>query len=325
MKRLRRTLCATALAAALPISLVHAADASFPEKPIYLIYPYAPGSASDTLARLTAEVLQKQLGQTVIVDGKPGAGGSIGLEYVTRAKPDGYTIVLTATGTVAVNPQLYKLRYNPVKDLTQLTILAEVPFVFVVNNDFPAKDLKSFIALAKQKPGAITSGNAGTGTHANLTQVSFEKAAGIDLNLISYKGGSLAVTDLIGGHLDSMIDNTASQTPYITSGKVTPLFVTSDYHIANYPQVPTAKELGLPDFARTGWFGLAAPAGTPAPVIARFQDALQKGMKDPAVSKRLTEIGFVPVISDAPTAQQRAQEDYEKLGKIAQDMHIKPE
>ncbi|WP_313370266.1 tripartite tricarboxylate transporter substrate binding protein [Achromobacter animicus] len=325
MKILRRAFSAAAFTAALSASPAYAAEISFPDKPIYLVYPYAPGSASDTLARLTAEVLQKRLGQPVIVDSKPGAGGSIGLEYVARAKPDGYTIVLTGTGTLAVNPKLYKLRYDPIEDLTQLTVLAEVPFVFVVSNSFPAKDLKSFIALAKQKPGSITSGNAGTGTHASLTQISFERAAGIDLNLIAYKGATPAVTDLMGGHLDSMIDNTASQTPYITAGKVTPLFVTSDYRIPNYSQVPTAKELGLPDFARTGWFGLAAPKGTPVEVIQKFQDALQVGMKEPDVTKRLNEIGFVPVISTAAAAEKRAREDYEQLGRIVQEMHLKPE
>lgn len=300
------------------------AQGNYPTRPISIVLPYAAGSASDTLTRLVAEALRKELGQPVIVDARPGAGGSIGLEHVANAAPDGYTLVLSGTGSVAINPHIYKLRYNPLVDLSPISVLVEVPFVFVVSNDVPANDLGSFIQLAKKKPGSITSGNAGLGTQGHLTQAAFAKAAGIELNMIPYKGGAPATNDLLGGHLESMIDNAASQIPYITSGKVRALFVTSDYRMAAYDNVPTAKEAGLRDFSATGWFGLAAPKGTPAQVIEKLQRALKNGMTTPETKKRLADIGFVPVISSPTEAGKRAQDDYEFLGAVVSDLGLKP-
>lgn len=305
------------------LNLAHSAEHTYPTKPISIVLPYASGSSSDTLTRLVAQTLQQSLGQPVIVESKPGAGGSLGLEYVARAAPDGYTLVLTGTGSVAINPHIYPLRYSPIEDLTPITTLVEIPFVFVVNNQAPVKDLKDFIALARQKPGRVTSGNAGVGTQAHLTQSLFMKAANIDINLIAYKGGAPAANDLMGGHLDSMIDNAASQVPYITSNKVKALFVTSNYRFPSFPDVPTAEEAGLSNFNVTGWFGLAAPKGTPLSIIAKLNHALSEGFKSPEIRKRLVELGFVVVVNSSVEASSRAKDDYVKFEKVVKELNIK--
>ena len=238
------------------LSPAGAAEARYPSKPITIVYPYAPGSASDTLSRVVGEVLQKALGQPVIVENKPGAGGTIALEYVSRAQPDGHTLAFTASGAMAVSPHLYKLRFTPTEDLAPITTLVEIPFVFVTRADAPERDLQSFIRKARATPGGVTSANAGIGTQAHLTQMLFLKAAGIDLNVIAYKGGAPAVNDLMGGHLDSMIDNAAAQAGYIQAGKVRGLFVTSKYRVAAYPDVPGRG--GRPADSRP-WAGSAWP------------------------------------------------------------------
>ena len=252
---IKRALAAFLLAGLSPAGAQ--AEARYPSKPITIVYPYAPGSASDTLSRVVGEVLQKALGQPVIVENKPGAGGTIALEYVSRAQPDGHTLAFTASGAMAVSPHLYKLRFTPTEDLAPITTLVEIPFVFVTRADAPERDLQSFIRKARATPGGVTSANAGIGTQAHLTQMLFLKAAGIDLNVIAYKGGAPAVNDLMGGHLDSMIDNAAAQAGYIQAGKVRGLFVTSKYRVAAYPDVPTAEEAGLPD--SRPWAGSAWP------------------------------------------------------------------
>ena len=300
------------------------AEARYPSKPITIVYPYAPGSASDTLSRVVGEVLQKALGQPVIVENKPGAGGTIALEYVSRAQPDGHTLAFTASGAMAVSPHLYKLRFTPTEDLAPITTLVEIPFVFVTRADAPERDLQSFIRKARATPGGVTSANAGIGTQAHLTQMLFLKAAGIDLNVIAYKGGAPAVNDLMGGHLDSMIDNAAAQAGYIQAGKVRGLFVTSKYRVAAYPDVPTAEEAGLPGFSAVGWFGLAAPRGTPDAVIQRLNAALVAGLGEPAARKRLTDAGWVPVVGTPEEARERARADLDALGKVVRQIGLQP-
>lgn len=311
------------LALSLGLAPAHAADA-FPSKPITIVYPYAPGSASDTMTRILAEAMSKKLGQAVIVESKAGAGGSIATEHVIRSAPDGYTLLLSASGTIAVNPHIYKLRYNPVEDLAQISIAVEVPFVFVVGKDFPAQDYASFKALSSKKPGGLTSANAGLGTQAHLTQAAFARLAGVNLNIIGYKGAAPAVNDILGGHVDSMMDNAASQIPYVTSGKTTALFVTSDYHFEGYPKVPTAKELGITGLVPAGWFGLAAPKGTPPAVIDKIHAALATTLQEPEIQRRLQELGWVIVGNTPEQALERARADYTLLGQVVRDIDLKP-
>ena len=321
MKRLCTYLAALLLPCGMAPAL--AADA-YPAKAVTIVYPYAPGSASDTMTRLLADAMAKRLGQPFIVESKPGAGGSIATEHVVRAAPDGYTLLLSASGTIAVNPHIYKLRYNPLDDLAHISIAVEVPFVFVVNKDYPAQTYDAFKALDKSKPGGLTSANAGLGTQAHLTQAAFAKRAGLDLSIIGYKGAAPAVNDILGGHVDSMMDNAASQIPYVTSGKTTALFVTSDYRFSGYPQVPTAKELGITGLVPAGWFGLAAPKGTSPAILETLQVALAASMKDPDTQRKLQELGWVVVGNTPAEALARARADYDVLGQVVRDIGLKP-
>lgn len=320
-----RSLCAGMAGLLLSACLMpaNAADA-YPTKPITIIYPYAPGSASDTLTRVLADAMSKRLGQPVIVDSKPGAGGSIATEHVVKAAPDGYTLLLSASGTIAVNPHIYKLRYNPVEDLEQVSIAVEVPFVFVVNKDFPAQDYAAFKTLSSTKPDGLTSANAGLGTQAHLTQAAFAKLADVNISIVGYKGAAPAVNDILGGHVDSMMDNAASQIPYVTSGKTTALFVTSDYRFEGYPNVPTAREVGITGLVPAGWFGLAAPKGTPPAIIQKIQTALAASLNEPQTQRKLKELGWVIVGNTPEDALKRARADYTLLGQVVRDIDLKP-
>jgi tripartite-type tricarboxylate transporter receptor subunit TctC len=321
-----RTLASVVVAgvAAVAASMPAAAADAYPSRPITIVYPYATGSASDTLTRLVGEIITKALGQPVIVDSKPGAGGSTALEFVSKAPADGYTLVLSASGTMSVNPYVYKLRYNPVEDLVPITVLTEIPFIVVTNLDFAPKDLKEFIAYAKANPGRMTFGNAGLGTQAHLTQVLFTKAAAIDTNIVPYKGGAPAVNDLMGGHLNAMIDNAAAQVAHVQAQRVRPMFVTSRERSAALPTVPTAKEAGLDGFDTAGWFGLAAPKGTPPEIVARIQQAVAKGFAQPEIHKRLIDAGWTPVASSPDEARSRARADLERFGIAAKAIDLKP-
>ena len=293
-------------------------------RPITIIYPYAAGSASDLLTRQVAEILSHALGNAVIVEAKPGAGGSTALEYVARAPADGHTLVLSASGTMAVNPHIYKLRYSPVDDLVPITVLTEIPFIAVTNVDFPAKNLKEFITLAKKQPGQITFANAGLGTQSHLTQMMFLKAAGIDANIVAYRGGTPMVTDLMGGHVDAAFDNAAAQMANVRANKVRALFVTSPTRLESMPQVPTAEEAGLPGFTASGWFGLAAPKGTPQAIIQRMNQAIAEAFKKPEMRRKLIDAGWVPVANSPAEAAARARADLARLGAIVHQLGIKP-
>ena len=293
-------------------------------RPITIIYPYAAGSASDLLTRQVAEILSHALGNAVIVEAKPGAGGSTALEYVARAPADGHTLVLSASGTMAVNPHIYKLRYSPVDDLVPITVLTEIPFIAVTNVDFPAKNLKEFITLAKKQPGQITFANAGLGTQSHLTQMMFLKAAGIDANIVAYRGGTPMVTDLMGGHVDAAFDNAAAQMANVRANKVRALFVTSPTRLESMPQVPTAEEAGLPGFTASGWFGLAAPKGTPQAIIERMNQAISEAFKKPEMRRKLIDAGWVPVANSPAEAAARARADLARLGVIVHQLGIKP-
>jgi len=297
----------------------------FPSRPITIVVPYTPGGASDMLARMSAEILTKELGQPVVVENKPGAGGSLGMESVTRAAPDGYTLVLTASGSMAINPYVYKLHYTPVEDLTSVTILADVPYIFVASTKGGIKDLDGFRKAAKDKPGAVTSGNAGFGTQAHLTQELFQKAAGIRLNIVPYKGSAPATNDLLGGQIDTMIDNVAAQFSFISANKVQPLFVTSLQRVPVLPQVPTAQEAGLSGFSAVAFFGLAAPKNTPPAVVNRIQQSIAKGFARAEVRKNLEGLGLVPVANTPTEAAERARAEAETLGALAKQLGLKPE
>ncbi|WP_447921106.1 Bug family tripartite tricarboxylate transporter substrate binding protein [Achromobacter aegrifaciens] len=317
-----KTLAAACLAAGIAAPAM-AAD-SYPSKPITIVLPYATGGSADMLARFAAQALQTELGKPAIVEAKPGAGGVLGTEFVSRAEPDGYTLALTASGTMAVNPYVYKLRYKPLEDFKQITVLVDLPFVVVTNNEFPAKNLQEFIDYGRKNPNKITFGNAGLGTQQHLTQLMFARAAGMQVNIVPYKGSSPAMNDLLGGHIDAVLDNTGVQTPFIKAGKVRPLFVTNPERVAALPDVPTAPEAGLPGFSAVAWFGLAAPKGTPDEIIDKIQQALAREFAKPEMKQRLLDLAMIPRVSTPAETTARVKSDLETFGRIAKEVDLKP-
>lgn len=280
-RTLLSTLAACAAAAAFaPLANAQAGD--YPNRPIKLIVPFAPGGSTDMVARMLADKMTQVLGQPVVVDNKGGAGGSIGADAIAKSAPDGYTIGMATVSTHGANPAIYaKLPYNAVKDFAPITNVMSVPSVFVVHPSVPAKTMQEFIALAKAKPGKYTFASPGTGSlgHANIEN--FMNLAGIELLHIPYKGAGQAITDALGGQVDSMTDNLPSTLSNIQSGKLRPLAVLALKRSPVLPDVPTYSELGYPGMGDGGWFGLVAPAGTPKPIIDKLNAAAHKVMAMP--------------------------------------------
>ncbi|MGO4157784.1 Bug family tripartite tricarboxylate transporter substrate binding protein [Cupriavidus sp. YAF13] len=272
------------------------AEASYPAKVIRLVVPFPPGGSTDTLARLLAEQLKEELGQTVVVENKAGAGGNIGGDAVAKAAPDGYTLLLAAAGPTVINPSLYaRMSYEPLRDLVPVTMLAREHNLMAVNPSVPAHNLKEFIAYAKSKPGQLSFGSPGNGTTAQLAGELLNQSAGIKLQHVPYKGSGPAVADLIAGHITLMIDNMPALLPFVQSGRLRALAVASDKRASALPDVPTVEEAGLRGYVVTAWKGLMAPAGTPRPIIAKLHDATVKILAKPQIRKRLVDLGAEPV------------------------------
>ena len=296
------------------------AQPAYPTKTVTIVVPYPAGGTTDLLARFVADVLRKQGGQTVVVENQAGAGGSIAGRRVITAVPDGHTLLMTSSGINAVTPTVYK-EFKPLEGLTQVSVLVEVPFVMVVGKKFPAQTLPDFIAYAKQHPGSVTIGNVSLGSHGHLAQLLFDKAAGVELMPIPYKGSTPAINDLLGGQIDGMIDNVGVQKPFIESGKVQALFVTTRQRAAVLPEVPTARELGLP-FESMAWFGLAAPRNTPPGIVKALRDMVAAGFKDEEQRQKLLQTGLTPVFDTPAEANERAKAESRTLGDLAAALNL---
>jgi tripartite-type tricarboxylate transporter receptor subunit TctC len=281
---------AAALTLATPFALAQAP--AYPRQPVTLVVPFPAGGPTDAMARVLAQKLGDRLGQQVIVDNKGGAGGSIAAEFVAKAPADGHTLFFGTTGTMAINPSLYsKLRYDPVKDFAPVSLMASTMNVLVVNPQVPARNLSDVIKLAKAKPGDITYGSAGNGSSNHLSGELFRSTAGIQISHIPYKGSAPALVDLMGGRITMMFDTIAQQTQNIAAGKVRAIAVTGPKRSPLLPDVPTAQEAGLKDFDVTIWFGVLAPAGTPAPVIDKLSREIGAVMSTDEMKKRMQADG----------------------------------
>ena len=270
----------------------HAADAQYPNKPIRLIVPYVAGGAADITARVIAAHMGKTLKGTLVVENKPGANGMIGTDFVAKAAPDGYTLLLDASGPLVVNPSLYKKTpYDPLKDLAPVILIENSPLVLSVNNELPVKTLADLIAMAKKQPGKLSFGSSGVGGAHHLSGEMFREQAKIDIVHVPYKGGSLAATDLMGGHISMMFEMGYSALPAIQGKKIHPIAVTSAQRLAVLPDVPTMAESGLPGFESYNWQGIVAPAGTPAPIIAKLNAELNRILKEADVQKAIADTG----------------------------------
>jgi tripartite-type tricarboxylate transporter receptor subunit TctC len=298
----------------------------YPSKPIRLVVPFAAGGATDVLARLVGERLTASLGQQVVVDNRPGAGGNIGSDLVARAEPDGYTILMGAVGTHAINPSLYpKMPYDPVKDFAPVTLVASVPNVLVVNPEVPANSVQELIDLAKANPGELNFASSGNGTSIHLSGELFKAMTGTDIVHVPYKGSGPAVTDLLGGQVQMMFDNMPSSLPHVKAGKLRALGVTSAKRSPALPEVPTIAEAGVPSYDATSWFGILAPAGTSEPVVTRLQGAIVQALGEPEMRQRMADLGAEPVGDTPAEFGQFIAAEIAKWAKVVNDAGVKLE
>ncbi|MBK7658988.1 MAG: tripartite tricarboxylate transporter substrate binding protein [Betaproteobacteria bacterium] len=286
MSRLALALAALSCLA-LPASA--SAQGDFPTKPIRFVVPAAAGGPTDLTARLIAQEMQKALGQPVVVEPKPGAGGNVGADAVAKSAPDGYTILMATIGTHAINQTLYKsLPFDPVKDFTPVTQVVQYPLIFVVNPSVPAKNVKEFIDYAKAYPGKLNRASGGSGTSMHLSGELFRSMAGLDLPHIPYKGSAPALNDLMGGQVQLMFDSMMTALPLVKAGKLRALGTTGTTRSSAAPDVPTIAEQGMPQYSAAGWIGVVAPAKTPPEIVAKLRNAVVTALKTPQVAERLT-------------------------------------
>ena len=266
------------------------APGAYPTKPITIIVPFAPGGTAEIVGRLIAQGMQKYIGETIIVDLKPGAGGNIGAEYVARSKPDGYTILL-GSSSLASNASLMKLNFDPAKELVGILGIGIIPNVVLVGTNSQFKNLKDLISFAKTNPDKLTFGSSGLGTSSHLSGELFKNASGIELRHIPYKGSGLVYPDLVSLRVDLLFDLQGSALSNISGGMVRPLAVTSSKRSLSLPDVPTIAELGYPGYENGSWLGLMVPAGTPKNIIDKIESAGLKALRDESVIQKLAQIG----------------------------------
>lgn len=288
------------VAATLTAPTTAAAQSAWPDKPVRIVVPFAPGGTTDLLARVIAPELTKAFGQPFVVDNKGGAGGNIGAEIVAKSAGDGYTLLMGTVGTHGINKSLYgKLPYDPQKDFAPITLVAGVPNVMVMNAEkakaLNIQSVADFIRYAKANPGRLNMASSGNGTSIHLAGELFKSRTGVFMTHIPYRGSGPALKDLIGGAVDVMFDNLPSAMPHIKSGALKAFAVTSGVRSGALPDLPTVAEAGsLPGFEASSWFGLLAPAGTPADVVTRIQQETAKALALPAVKERLLAQGAIP-------------------------------
>lgn len=308
-----------ALAGVLVLATVQA-TAQNPSRPIRLIVPFVAGGPSDIVARPLGQMLGDAFKAIVIIDNRPGAGGSMGSDVVAKSAPDGYTLLMGTAGTHAINPALYKkLPFDPVKDFTPIALVATAPLAIVVNPSQPVNDVASLVALAKKMPGKISYGSAGNGTPHHLTGEMFKAAAGIDLQHVPYKGSPQALTDLIGGQIQMMFDPLQSSMAHIQTGKVRAIAVTGAQRSAALPNVPTVAESGFPGFETTQWWGVYAPANLPATQAATLAAEIERIVRSSAFRDRLEPLGVLPTVLTLGAFGEFQRRELAKWGKAVRD------
>ena len=299
---------------------------SYPAKPIHLIVPFPPGGGNDTVARAIAQQIGPDLGQPVVIDNKPGAGGAVGAELAAKAPPDGYTLFLAGVGSHVVNPNVHaQLAYDPVKDFAPVTLIASAPSVLVVNPSVPAHTVAELTAYARANPGKLNYASNGAGSAAQLAAAMYESMAGVKMVHVPYKGIAPAMTDLLSGEVQLMFGTVVALVPHIEAGKLRPLAVTSRKRSALLPNVPTMAESGLPDYEAGSWYGIMAPAGTSREIIERLHGAIVKALAQPEVAKRLSTEGAVVIGSTPAEFAAHLKRELARVGKVVRAAGIRAE
>jgi tripartite-type tricarboxylate transporter receptor subunit TctC len=299
---------------------------SFPSRLVTLTVGFAPGGGTDTAARIIAQKLGENLGQSVVVDNKTGAGGNIAAQHIAMAPPDGYTIHLTSVGPMSVAPHVMKyLTYDPKRDIAPITMGVVFPNVFVVHSGVPANTLAEFVALAKQKPGQLTYASAGVGGAGHLAGELFKERAGIEVLHVPYKGGGPAMTDLLGGRIDMYVGVPSTVAPHVDSGKVRTLATTGAKRTSTMPSVPTVAESGYPGFEATNWYAFVAPGKTPKDLLDFWNRELTKVLNDPRVNADLAKHGLDPAPGTPDELAQYIERESQKWGKVVREAKITAE
>jgi len=318
--------CALALACALCAWAAGAHAQAYPARPVRLVLGFPAGTNVDILARPVAARMGEMLGQQVIVDNRPGATGLIANELVARSAPDGYTLLVAPGSSLTSTPHLrIRMPYDSLRDFVPVAQMNSFPQVVIVNPSVPARTVKELIALAHARPGVLTYGSSGVGSAFHLAGELFASMAGVKMLHVPYKGGNLALTDLVGGRIDVMFYSLAVAQPQIKAGKVRAIAVTGLKHDALMPELPTVNESGLRGYDITGWHGFFAPAGTPRDIVSRLNDAIGKILATDEIRRLWASEGMEVVVATPEQFAQRVRADYEKYGRIVKAVGIKPE
>ena len=299
---------------------------TYPTKPIRMVIPFPPGGGTDILARLVAQKLTEANGWTIVPDNRAGAGGTLGITEAARGKPDGHDMVMGQKDNLVVGPWLYKnLPWNPVKDFAPVAHVAWSPLIIATGVNSKFKTLADVVAAAKAAPDTITYGSPGNGTTIHLAGDQFEKAAGIKLRHVPYKGSNPALMDALAGNVDLLVSSVPSAMAQVKAGKLRPLAVTSAKRSSSLPEVPTVAESGYAGFDMSTWYGLLMPAGTPAPIVAQMNGAVNKLLATPELQKAIQDQGAEPLAMSTEAFTQQLQRDFQGMEKIVRDAGVKIE
>ena len=325
MRKLARAAAAIALAGIAALTYAQPGGGTdFPKQPIRMIVTFPPGGSADAVVRMIVPRLNEKLGQQVIVDNRPGAGGNIGLALAAKAPADGYTLGVGAAGALSANSSLYaQMPFDPLKDFQAVSGLAAIPFVIVGNPKVRAHTMKELLALAKAEPGKLSIAHGGNGTAMHLSAALFTQMAGLDIVQVPYKGSGPAALGVLSGDVPLAVVDLPASLQQIKAGKLVAYAVTSPQRLPQLPDVPTVAEAGLPGYESIGWFGVVAPAGTPQPVIERLNAEITGALKDEAIQARMRSLGVEPMPTTPAVFSDYIRSETRKWAKVIHDAHIK--
>ncbi len=314
---------ALAALAGLLIAVPASAQSDYPNRPITLVLPFAAGSGTDTTTRIIGQLIGQSLGQSIVIENKPGANGSIAAQFVARARPDGYTLLVTTNTTHSANPSLLKtMSYDPIKDFVPIARTGDLPFFLLVHPDVPAKDVKELIALAKSQPGKLT--YASGSSSSSVSGATFGRRAGLDIQHIPYKSSPPALNDLLGGRVTMMFVDVPTGMPHVASKGTRALAMTTKKRSPLMPELPSMEEAGVPDFDITSWQGYFAPAGTPKPIIDKLNATIQKVIAEPGLKKRLADLGMDAFSGSSEEFEQFVKDQLVLWTRLIKDAGIEP-